>query len=41
MMYVIGPGHGGPAVLSSTWLDGSYSDISQPRTALTDNESPF
>jgi xylulose-5-phosphate/fructose-6-phosphate phosphoketolase len=27
MMYVIGPGHGGPAVLSSTWLDGSYSDI--------------
>ena len=41
MMYVIGPGRGGPAVLSSTWLDGSYSDISQPRTALTDNESPF
>jgi xylulose-5-phosphate/fructose-6-phosphate phosphoketolase len=27
MMYVIGPGHGGPAAIASTWLDGSYSDI--------------
>ena len=27
MMYVIGPGHGGPAALASTWLDGSYTDI--------------
>jgi len=27
MMYVIGPGHGGPAALANTWLDGSYSDI--------------
>jgi xylulose-5-phosphate/fructose-6-phosphate phosphoketolase len=27
MMYVIGPGHGGPAVLANTWLDGTYSDV--------------
>lgn len=26
MMYVIGPGHGGPAILASTWLEGSYSE---------------
>jgi xylulose-5-phosphate/fructose-6-phosphate phosphoketolase len=26
MMYVIGPGHGGPAALANTWLDGSYSE---------------
>jgi xylulose-5-phosphate/fructose-6-phosphate phosphoketolase len=25
MMYVIGPGHGGPAMLANTWLEGSYS----------------
>ena len=24
-MYVIGPGHGGPAMLANTWLEGSYS----------------
>ena len=27
MMYVIGPGHGGPAALASTWLDGTYSQV--------------
>jgi xylulose-5-phosphate/fructose-6-phosphate phosphoketolase len=27
MMYVIGPGHGGPAALANTWLDGSYSEV--------------
>jgi len=27
MMYVIGPGHGGPAALANTWLDGTYSDV--------------
>jgi xylulose-5-phosphate/fructose-6-phosphate phosphoketolase len=27
MMYVIGPGHGGPAAIAGTWLDGSYSEI--------------
>jgi xylulose-5-phosphate/fructose-6-phosphate phosphoketolase len=26
MMYVIGPGHGGPALLANTWLEGSYSE---------------
>jgi xylulose-5-phosphate/fructose-6-phosphate phosphoketolase len=27
MIYVSGPGHGGPAVLSNTYLEGSYSEI--------------
>jgi xylulose-5-phosphate/fructose-6-phosphate phosphoketolase len=27
MMYVIGPGHGGPAALACTWLDGTYSEV--------------
>ena len=27
MMYVIGPGHGGPAANAGTWLDGSYTEI--------------
>ena len=26
MMYVIGPGHGGPAILANTWLEGSYTE---------------
>jgi xylulose-5-phosphate/fructose-6-phosphate phosphoketolase len=26
MICVIGPGHGGPAALAGTWLDGSYSE---------------
>ncbi len=26
MMYVIGPGHGGPAIGANTWLEGSYSE---------------
>ncbi|MGH3757866.1 phosphoketolase family protein [Actinophytocola sp.] len=26
LMYVIGPGHGGPALLANTWLEGSYSE---------------
>ena len=35
MMIVIGPGHGGPAALANTWLEGSYSEIypSVPRNA--------
>lgn len=24
---IIGPGHGGPAMLANTWLDGSYTDV--------------
>lgn len=27
MIYVSGPGHGGPAVVANTWLEGSYSEI--------------
>jgi xylulose-5-phosphate/fructose-6-phosphate phosphoketolase len=26
MLYVTGPGHGGPALLAHTWLEGSYSE---------------
>jgi len=26
MMLVTGPGHGGPAIVANTWLEGSYSD---------------
>jgi xylulose-5-phosphate/fructose-6-phosphate phosphoketolase len=25
-IYVAGPGHGGPAIVANTWLEGSYSD---------------
>ena len=25
-IYVIGPGHGGPAILANTWLEGSYTE---------------
>lgn len=28
-MYVIGPGHGGPALYANTWLEGSYSRVRQ------------
>jgi xylulose-5-phosphate/fructose-6-phosphate phosphoketolase len=27
MVYIAGPGHGGPALTSSTWLEGSYSEL--------------
>jgi xylulose-5-phosphate/fructose-6-phosphate phosphoketolase len=27
MMIVVGPGHGGPAALANSWLEGSYSEI--------------
>ncbi len=26
MMYVTGPGHGGPAILANVWLEGSYTE---------------
>jgi xylulose-5-phosphate/fructose-6-phosphate phosphoketolase len=33
MIYIAGPGHGGPALVANTWLEGSYSerypDVSQ------------
>lgn len=27
MLYVTGPGHGAPAMLANTWLEGSYTEI--------------
>jgi xylulose-5-phosphate/fructose-6-phosphate phosphoketolase len=27
MIYIAGPGHGGPAVVANTWLEGSYSEV--------------
>ncbi len=27
MIYMAGPGHGGPALVASTWLEGSYSEL--------------
>ena len=27
MMIVVGPGHGGPAALANSWLEGSYSEV--------------
>ena len=27
VIYIVGPGHGGPAMVANTWLEGSYSEI--------------
>src|SRR3712207_3254588 len=27
MIYVCGPGHGGPGMVAATWLEGTYSEI--------------
>ena len=27
MLYIAGPGHGGPALVANTWLEGSYSEF--------------
>ncbi|MGB7300096.1 MAG: phosphoketolase family protein [Burkholderiaceae bacterium] len=27
MLYIAGPGHGGPALVANTWLEGSYTEI--------------
>jgi xylulose-5-phosphate/fructose-6-phosphate phosphoketolase len=27
MIYITGPGHGGPAVVANTWLEGTYSEL--------------
>ena len=27
LLYVCGPGHGGPGMVANTWLEGSYSEI--------------
>ena len=26
-MYVIGPGHGGPAIVANSWLEGTYTEV--------------
>jgi xylulose-5-phosphate/fructose-6-phosphate phosphoketolase len=25
--FITGPGHGGPALVASTWLEGTYSEV--------------
>ena len=39
MIYLSGPGHGAPAVLAQTWLEGSYSEVfpekSRDETGMT------
>lgn len=32
-IFVCGPGHGGPAVVANTWLEGTYSEV-YPHVAL-------
>src|SRR5438094_8324401 len=27
MIYIAGPGHGGPGIVANTWLEGTYSEI--------------
>ena len=27
MIYIAGPGHGGPALVANAWLEGSYSEL--------------
>ena len=38
MLYITGPGHGGPALAANTWMEGSYSefypDVSQDREGM-------
>ena len=33
MMYVIGPGHGGPGLVACSWLEGSYTEV-YPRIGM-------
>ncbi|HEY9306987.1 MAG TPA: phosphoketolase family protein [Microbacterium sp.] len=35
-IYVCGPGHGGPAMVANTWLDGTYSELFPAVTADRD-----
>jgi xylulose-5-phosphate/fructose-6-phosphate phosphoketolase len=32
LMYVIGPGHGGPAIVANSWLEGTYTETYPPVT---------
>ncbi len=36
MIYIVGPGHGGPGVVANAWLEGTYSEIYPhiPQTAV-------
>jgi xylulose-5-phosphate/fructose-6-phosphate phosphoketolase len=27
MIYITGPGHGGPGLVANAWLDGTYSEV--------------
>ncbi|QBI53238.1 phosphoketolase family protein [Streptomonospora litoralis] len=27
MMWIVGPGHGGPSAVATSWLDGTYTDV--------------
>ena len=27
MLYVCGPGHGGPAMVANAWMEGTYSEL--------------
>src|SRR3990172_9527241 len=27
MIYIAGPGHGGPALVANSWLEGSYTEL--------------
>ena len=35
VIFVAGPGHGGPAVVANTWLEGTYSEV-YPRVAQSE-----
>ncbi len=43
MIYIAGPGHGGPALVANTYLEGSYSeiypDISQDEAGISGSSS--
>jgi len=42
MIFVSGPGHGGPAVVANTYLEGTYSEVyPHPRPAGAASGSPF
>jgi xylulose-5-phosphate/fructose-6-phosphate phosphoketolase len=45
MIYIAGPGHGGPALVANTYLEGSYSeiypDISQDEAGMNGSLSNF
>jgi xylulose-5-phosphate/fructose-6-phosphate phosphoketolase len=32
VIFIAGPGHGGPALVAQTWLEGSYSELYPNRT---------